>query len=229
MKQLIEEFKDIKEICTTLMKTRHYAAMGEAGIFAIVQKCKAIGIDPMEGLNGGMYYLQGKVMMSSVLMAALIRKGGHSITCSSNTHEKCSLHGKRADTGDTWQASFSMEDAKRAMINKSPSWNKYPDQMLYNRALSKLARQLFPDVIGGCYVEGEIQVLQEDAGEGLKEIIMPEETISKNDIQKDVVDMKEECAKDPDLAERATCLLTAGAIKSIGEVPFKVAKKLRGE
>jgi hypothetical protein len=34
---------------------------------------------------------------------------------------------------------------------------KYPEDMLYNRALSRLARRLFADVIGTSYIEGEIR------------------------------------------------------------------------
>lgn len=155
---LMEEFNQTKELCLELLKTKHYQNMGEAGIFAIVQKASSLGINPLEALNGGMYFVQGKVEMQSILMAKLIRAKGHSITLDKNSNNDiCILHGKRKDNGDTWKVSFSLEDAKRAGIYKQGGpWSKYPDTMCYNRALSKLARQLFPDVIGNCYIEGEI-------------------------------------------------------------------------
>lgn len=158
MQLMLDELDRAKKVCTALLKTPHYAKMGEEGIFAIVQKASSLGIKPIEALNGGMYFVQGKVELSSILMAKLIRQQKHSITMDKNsTSSVCILHGKRADNGDTWRASFSIDDAKRAGIysEKGP-WGKYPDVMCYNRALSKLARQLFPDVIGNCYVEGEI-------------------------------------------------------------------------
>lgn len=155
---LMEEFNQTKELCLELLKTKHYQQMGEAGIFAIVQKANSLGINPLEALNGSMYFVQGKVELSSIMMAKLIRSKGHSITLDKNsTNEICILHGKRKDNGDTWKVSFSIEDAKRAGIYKQGGpWSKYPDIMCYNRALSKLARQLFPDEIGNCYIEGEI-------------------------------------------------------------------------
>ena len=155
---LMQEFNQTKDLCLELLKTKHYAAMGEAGIFAIVQKANSLGINPLEALNGSMYFVQGKVELSSIMMAKLIRAKGHSITLDKNSNNDiCILHGKRKDNGDTWKVSFSIEDAKRAGIYKQGGpWSKYPDTMCYNRALSKLARQLFPDEIGNCYIEGEI-------------------------------------------------------------------------
>jgi len=155
---LMEEFNQTKSLCMELLKTKHYQQMGEAGIFAIVQKANSLSINPMDALNGGMYFVQGKVELSAIMMAKLIRAKGHSITLDKNSNnDVCILHGKRKDNGDTWKVSFCIEDAKRAGIYKQGGpWSKYPDTMCYNRALSKLARQLFPDVIGNCYIEGEI-------------------------------------------------------------------------
>lgn len=155
---MIDDVNQSENLCQSLLKSPHYAKMGKEGVFAIVHKAASLGVHPIEALNGGMYYVQGKVELSSILMAKLIRQQKHSITLDKNSNESiCILHGKRADNGDTWKASFSISDAKRAGIyNEKGPWGKYPDVMCYNRALSKLARQLFPDVIGNCYVEGEI-------------------------------------------------------------------------
>jgi len=158
----LTEVKEMKEACEILMKTAHYSKLGADGIFAIVQKCRAVGIDPIEGLNGGMYYVKGKVEMTAQMMSSLIRKAGHSISCSEMSNQQCVLHGKRTDNGDTWKTSFSMDDAKRAgLLKNGTPWVSYPDIMLYSRALSKLARQLFSDVIGNAYVEGEMQEVYE--------------------------------------------------------------------
>jgi len=148
--------QETRELCHILMQTPHYKKMGAEGIFAIVQKAKAIGVDPLDALNGGFYFVQGKVELTSTMMNDLIRRKGHSITKDKKSDDKiCILHGKRADTGDTWCESFSIEDAKQAGIYRN-QWLKYPKDMLFARALSRLARQLFPDVIKGCYVDGEI-------------------------------------------------------------------------
>lgn len=158
-------------LCQMLMQTPHYKKMGQEGIFAVVQKAKSIGVDPLDALNGGFYFVQGKVELTSTMMNDLIRRKGHSITKDKKSDDKiCILHGKRADTGDTWSESFSIEDAKTAGIYRN-QWLKYPKDMLFARALSRLARQLFPDVIKGCYVDGEIQQATEKASHSPEPIV----------------------------------------------------------
>jgi len=146
---ILNDIDKMYTMARKLMQSKHYQAMGEAGIFAITQKAKSLKMDPLDALNGGLYYVQGKVGMSTESMAALIRQAGHSIVKDAKSDAtKCILHGKRKDNGDTWTVSFSWEDAKRAGLAKN-MFDKYPEIMLYNRAMSTLARQLFPDVIKG--------------------------------------------------------------------------------
>lgn len=152
------EIQNTQKLCQTLMQTPHYQKIGPEGIFAIVETAKSIGVDPLQALNGAMYFVKGKVEMSAIMMNTLIRQAGHSITKDKKSDDTiCILHGKRADTGDTWLESFSIEDAKRAGVASSNPWRAYPKDMLFARALSRLARKLFPDVIKGVYVQGEIQ------------------------------------------------------------------------
>ena len=157
----LQELNQTNKLCEALLQTPHYKKMGSEGIMAIVQKAKSLGINPLEALNGGMYFVQGKVEMQAILMAKMIRSKGHSITMGKESNnETCILHGKRKDNGDTWKASFSLAEAKAAGIYKENGpWGRYTADMLYNRALSRLARQLFADVIGNCYIEGEIRDL----------------------------------------------------------------------
>lgn len=197
---VIEDFNNTQELCMKLLKTKHYEKMGSEGVFAITQKAVSKGINPIEALNGGMYYVQGKVEMSAIMMADLIRRKNHSITLGKESNDTiCVLHGKRKDNGDTWKVSFSIEDAKRAGIYKQGGpWSKYPDIMCYNRALSKLARQLFPDVIGNCYVEGDISDApplfdntgsQENSGVSSEDIEIKEDNQNEGDNLEELVEL----------------------------------------
>lgn len=151
------ELQQTQKLCQMLMQTPHYKKIGAEGIYAIVQKAKSIGVSPLDALNGSFYFVQGKVELTSTMMNDLIRRRGHSITKDKKSDDTiCILHGKRKDNNDTWSESFSIEDAKQAGIYRN-QWLKYPKDMLFARALSRLARQLFPDVIKGCYVEEEIK------------------------------------------------------------------------
>lgn len=152
----LADIQNTQKMCELLMQTPHYRKIGPEGIYAIVTKARSIGLDPLDALNGAMYFVGGKVELASATMNQLIRSAGHSVTKDKRSDETiCILHGKRADNGDHWTESFSIDDAKLAGIYRA-NWVKYPRDMLFARALSRLARQLFPDVIKGCYVQGEI-------------------------------------------------------------------------
>ena len=159
MKNELVELENSRKMCEELMKSPHYAKIGPAGIYAIVEKAKSIGVSTMDALNGGMFFVQGKVELTAAMMNQLIRQAKHSITKDKKSDDTiCILHGKRADNGDTWVESFSIADAKLAGIYRN-QWLKYPKDMLFARALSRLARQLFPDILKGAYIQGEIEVV----------------------------------------------------------------------
>jgi len=157
-KQLAELDK-IQDTCKKLLATKHYQTLGEAGIHAIIARSKALGIHPFEALNGGFHCINGKVGMSTEMMAALIRRRGHSYMKDPKSTDECIIiHGKIADNGDTWTCTFSKKDAEIAGLWNGPTWKKYPGIMLYNRCMSMLFRQLFPDLsMGAGYVEDELK------------------------------------------------------------------------
>jgi hypothetical protein len=155
---VLAELQNTHKLVNALMQTKHYAKIGAEGIYAIVQKARSMGIPEMDALNGALYVVGGKIEMTSQMMNRLIRMKGHSITKDPrSTNELCILHGKRADNGDVWTVSFGIADAKRAgLIKPNGVWEKYPSVMCFNRALSMLARQLFPDIIVDIFIEGEL-------------------------------------------------------------------------
>lgn len=159
----VSQLHFVQTFCDELMKTRHYQKIGYEGLFALVAKANSLNVNAFDAVNGGLYYVQGKVEMSAAMMNYLIRQNGHSIQKDPKSDDSiCILHGKRKDNDDTWTASFSVKDAMKAGIfNERGPWGKYTSDMLFARALSRLARQLFPDVIKGCYVEGEIAQARE--------------------------------------------------------------------
>jgi hypothetical protein len=178
----LEEFDKIQETCRKLLQTKHYQNLGESGIHAIMARAKALGIHPFEALNGSFYVVQGRVGMSTEMMAALVRQRGHSIQKDPKSTNECViLHGKRGDNGDTWTCTFSKDDAIAAGLWGTATWKKYPTVMLYNRCMSQLFRQLFPDLsLGAGYVEDE-----------LKEIAKVDE-YSKNSIDVSVEHVKQD-------------------------------------
>lgn len=140
------------------VSSKMYKGIGEqAGVMMIMLAARELGIPPMSALNGGLNIIQGKVEISARMMNALIRKAGHQIVVKESTDQQCVLMGRRCDTGEQLVASFSMAEAQKAgLVKPGGGWMKWPKDMCFARALSRLARQLFSDVIGIGYVEGEI-------------------------------------------------------------------------
>jgi hypothetical protein len=155
------EMKYFRDICKTCMASGKYGAeMNEATMLNIMLTAKDLGISPLKAINGGFYIVNGKISMSTTIMADRIRSAGHSIKILDNTSKSCTLFGTRKDNGDTCKIEYTMEDAQIAGLTNSPTWKKHPKAMLYNRAMSMLARMLFPDVVGNAYSEDEGHEIQ---------------------------------------------------------------------
>lgn len=232
--QEIDSLTDIsntQKLCSMLLKTKHYQKMGEEGIFAIVTKAKSIGIDPIEALNGSFYFVSGRVGMSTEMMASLIRQKGHSITKDAKSNNDiCILHGRRGDTGDTWTISFSMDDARKAGLAKN-MYEKYPGTMLYNRAMSTLARQLFPDIIRGAgYTFDELkEISRNDSPQISREEKDTEDVVEMiSEIQaKELRDIFERC--DPAYVTQVMTHLkrSGSSIEHIENIPAQLFERIK--
>ena len=127
-------------------------------LWYIIFAAKNLNI-PIDIALRGFYVVAGKIEMRSGLMAQIIRSHGHTIICEQSSEKVCVLKGIRKDNATTWISTFSIQDAIRAGLyddKKFNVWRRFPQRMLYARALSALARDLFSDILAGVYVEGEI-------------------------------------------------------------------------
>jgi hypothetical protein len=151
------DLQSVALIARTAHASQMYSGVGgEARIMMILLAAKELGVGPCQALNGGIWAIQGKIEISARLMNGLIRRAGHSIKIVRSDDECCTLLGTRTD-GDSFQVSFTKADAEKAGLWGSNTGKKYPADMLYNRCMSRLGRRLFSDVIGQCYIEGEIK------------------------------------------------------------------------
>jgi len=223
MNQELMEIKEIPNVVKELMKLQHLSRLGEVGIFAILCKAKALKMDLMDALSGGLYSPKpGIVEMAAVTMSALIRNAGHSIKKDESECDptKCTLIGVRADNGDRMSACFTIEQARIAGLLSKENWKNYPEDMLYTKALGRLGRQLFADVIKGCYVQGEIDLDK-------KEItVAPEPEILISEEQ--ATELKEMFGMVPEYAKiYVPKIITAYAINDLSELPLKHFVKVK--
>tara|TARA_R100001082_G_scaffold5440_1_gene3757 strand:+ start:4248 stop:5099 length:852 start_codon:yes stop_codon:yes gene_type:complete len=101
---------------------------------------------------GGLHIIQGKAVLASNAMSAAIKASGkYEYRVVEQSEEKCVIDfymvngGKLGDKigSTTW----TMEKAKRAGLN-GQNWKKYPEAMLFARAISEGYRTHCPDALG---------------------------------------------------------------------------------
>lgn len=55
------------------------------------------------------------------------------------------------------RCTWTMDMAKAAALHQKDNWRTYPRAMLASRAKAELARDVYPDVLAGCYTTDEIE------------------------------------------------------------------------
>ncbi len=182
------EFAQLQQASKIAASCQFYKAHGGyENIFMIGLAARELGIPLTQALNSGIWNIQGKIEISARLLNSLIRRNGHSIRVIEQNADRCVLEGVRYDNGDRCTAGFSVEDAKVAGLMGKATWRAHLEDMLWARAISRLARRLFPDVVGTAYVEGEIRDSRTTKGPLMGEIEVFDETWSTAEIaQKEV-------------------------------------------
>jgi hypothetical protein len=134
------------------VSTTSFVPTGIRGKTAEIAACiltgREIGIGPMTSLNE-IHVINGRPCMSSKLMRSLAFAAGHEITFPVLTDEKVTAKGRRADSDQWTEVTWTMKDAQRIGVASRDTWKSYPRAMLQARASSELCRLLFPDALGG--------------------------------------------------------------------------------
>jgi hypothetical protein len=105
---------------------------------------RELGLGPMTSL-ANVHVIKGKPALSAALMRALILAQGHQIETVDITDTRVIVRGRRKGESTWEQAEFTRDQAARARIDLGG----YPQDKLYARATSRLARRKFADVIAG--------------------------------------------------------------------------------
>lgn len=188
---------------------KHYG--DQAGIMMTILAARELGVPPMLALNGGISNIQGKLEISARLMNAMMRRAGVKIAIQESTDDRCVLVGTRSDTGDVATVSYSVADAQKAgLVKTGGGWTRNPKDMCFARAISRLARQIAPDVIGGCYVEGEIKASEAEID--VPKNIPYEQPVVKHDEAESEVDKLNRVLDMFDMADRDLVLEYMNAV-----------------
>jgi hypothetical protein len=160
------ELKSYQIVATIASNNPHWKKLGGNGkpeeiiatILSVMLLARELGFSPMQAVSGGINNIQGKFEISARLMNQAIRARGHKMKVKIMTEEICVIWGQRRDTHEEMEVDYHIDEARRSgLVKEGGAWKKVPKDMLFARCISRLARRLYPDCIGGCYVEGELQ------------------------------------------------------------------------
>jgi len=110
-----------------------------------------LGFGPFASMTG-VHIIQNKPTLAANLMAAAVKRTGkYNYRVIEHTDTVCELEFYE-DGKPVGKSRFSMEDAKRAGLTANQTWQKYPRNMLFSRALSNGQKWYAPDVFNGATV-----------------------------------------------------------------------------
>lgn len=149
----------------------------EASIMLVMFACNSLDIPLWAGIQG-IVVIEKKTGLSAQMIQALVLRAGFGMfpvqeECTNDVAVvRCVRPGIGADGGNTTLVKFTIEDAIQAkLVDKRPDgtlyarskdgkalpWEKYGNQMLVWRAMSKAGRNYYPDILWGMsYIPEEL-------------------------------------------------------------------------
>jgi len=117
-------------------------------IMLILLTGRDLRLQPTVALNK-IHVIDGKPTCSAELMAALVNRqpGMRLWPDAGNSAERATARATR--NGQEVEFTFTIQDAQRAGLAGKGTWAKFPQFMLWARAVSGLVRMAFPDVLVG--------------------------------------------------------------------------------
>lgn len=147
-----------------------------ANAFVAAETGAALGLEPLQAL-ASIAVINGRATLSSDLMAAVIRRAGHTLRIVENSPESVTATLIRADDKKfeftvTWDKDKAV---KAGLWGQRGPWSQYPTQMLRARAITEVARQGASEALMGMiYSPEDFGATITDTGEVIETAIVAE-------------------------------------------------------
>ena len=147
-----------------------------ANAFVAAETGAALGLEPLQAL-ASIAVINGRAALSSDLMAAVIRRAGHTLRIVENSPESVTATLIRADDKTfkfevTWDKD---KTTKAGLWGQRGPWSQYPTQMLRARAITEVARQGASEALMGMiYSPEDFGATITDTGEVLEAEVVDE-------------------------------------------------------
>lgn len=148
-----------------------------ANAFVAAETGAALGLEPLQAL-ASIAVINGRATLSSDLMAAVIRRAGHTLRIVENSPESVTATLIRADDKKfEFTVTWDKEKATKAGLwGQRGPWSQYPTQMLRARAITEVARQGASEALMGMiYSPEDFGATITEAGEVLEAEIVADE------------------------------------------------------
>lgn len=104
------------------------------------------------------YVVKGKPSIMSKEMRELMIRAGHDVWEEEVGPTRVVLAGRRRDSDIVVRVEWTIEKAEAAgLVSANPNYKKYPENMLYARCTTDLAKRLAPDALSGLGIVEEQQ------------------------------------------------------------------------
>lgn len=149
-----------------------------ANAFVAAETGAALGLEPLQAL-ASIAVINGRATLSSDLMAAVIRRAGHTLRIVENSPESVTATLIRADDKKfeftvTWDKDKAV---KAGLWGQRGPWSQYPTQMLRARAITEVARQGASEALMGMiYSPEDFGATITDTGEVIEAEIVDDTT-----------------------------------------------------
>lgn len=149
-----------------------------ANAFVAAETGAALGLEPLQSL-ASIAVINGRATLSSDLMAAVIRRAGHTLRIVENSPESVTATLIRADDKKfeftvTWDKDKA---TKAGLWGQRGPWSQYPTQMLRARAITEVARQGASEALMGMiYSPEDFGATITDTGEVIEAEVIDDTT-----------------------------------------------------
>ncbi len=137
--------------------------------FAIIQKGREMGVEPMRALTG-IYLIEGKTVVSPELKLECFRARGGKVQWIESTNTIAHVKLTSAD-GTSHDETVTMQDAATAGLTGKDNWRKYPKSMLRARCVAFALRAMGEG--DGAYIPEEMGAQTDEEGNAVAEYTPP--------------------------------------------------------
>lgn len=119
-----------------------------ANVLIAVEYGEALGLSPMAAIQG-VHIIEGRPSASADMIAALIRKAGHTVRVTGDAKSATCQIIRKDDPDFVYETTWTIQDAQAAGLLGKDNWKKHPRQMLKRRAVSECGHDACSDVLAG--------------------------------------------------------------------------------